>query len=150
MLLHAYDRLDTIYVWGENPTSHTTENDMSLALPAYLLPGTPAHKHVEDRDSGLAYEFHPHEWETTPEDDKHWLLGRALYWINKGFRCVERPTHPLQAHGWDGESAQHTYEIASNLYENGVDIEDIPEYLHDAYRSAQEVVPHLHWSHYGV
>jgi hypothetical protein len=139
-----------MYGRNEQPSKPHPENDMSLALPAYLLPGTPAHKHVEDRDSGLAYEFHPHEWETTPEDDKHWLLGRALYWINKGFRCVERPTHPLQAQGWDGESAQHTYEIASNLYENGVDIEDIPEYLHGAYRSAQEVVPHLHWSHYGV
>ena len=116
---------------------------MALSLPAYLLPGTPAHKHVKDRDSALAHEFCPHEWEITPEGDRHWLLGRALYWINKGFRHIERPAHPLQAQGWDGESAQHTYEIASNLYRGGVDIEDVPEFLRDAYRSAKESDVHI-------
>ena len=29
MWLQAYDRFDTVYVWGENPTRHTTENDMT-------------------------------------------------------------------------------------------------------------------------
>ncbi len=76
-------------------------------------------------------------WHDNTDDDRHQIIGSALYMLERGNHIITaRPSHPLQALGWDAQGHQCDYEEAARALEQGVSKDKLPVRLHEHYENA--------------